>query len=88
MEKCYCVNPDHTLNDCPNNVDIDPRNTFDHDIYQKVHFHKIDYAYHVTNVVESEQKFYNPLIPHIADDIQYDGPLVGLNCIFFSTTIC
>uniref|UniRef100_A0A914Y4S2 Uncharacterized protein n=1 Tax=Panagrolaimus superbus TaxID=310955 RepID=A0A914Y4S2_9BILA len=45
------------------------------------------FAYHVTNVAaENEKPLFKQLLYTIANDCFYDGPLVNLPCVFFTTT--
>jgi len=47
----------------------------------------VTYAYHVTNIPSDRNEFYDTLKLTISNDHTYDGTLVGLQCLFFSTTL-
>ena len=49
--------------------------------------HEISHIYHVTNIKKGEKKKYEKLVMTVADDQYYDGPLVYLPCLFFTTTL-
>lgn len=54
---------------------------------QKYTLYKAQYAYHVTNILSSEVRNYDELKLTVADDKTYDGPLVGLPCVFFTVSL-
>lgn len=48
---------------------------------------EVNYAYHVTDLEEDNQTIYNVLIRGCGKSRAYDGLLVGLPCVFFSTAL-
>lgn len=48
---------------------------------------KCQRAFHVTDIPGGSAKKYSSLKLHVADDAPYDGDLLGLPCVFFTTTL-